>query len=115
MFEAFLLPELTELSNAFGGMGMHCCAAAEHQFMAFKKIPGFYAFNRVPAAGKGLGFGPAIRALGGPEGPVFVLGWIGENEVVECLSTAPAGSRFVFVYDAASVDEAKVWLERVRK
>ena len=82
--------------------------------MAFKKIPGFYAFNRVPAAGKGLGFGPAIRALGGPEGPVFVLGWIDENGVADCLRAAPAGSRFVFVHDVGSVDEAKEWLARAR-
>lgn len=49
MFEELCLPEFVDLAETFGGLGMHCCAGAEHQFESFRKIPGFYTFNRVAA------------------------------------------------------------------
>lgn len=47
MFDEFFLPELTDLSNHFGGFGMHCCANAGHQWKSFKKIPGLRLLNLV--------------------------------------------------------------------
>jgi len=39
MFLEFFLPELTELSNRYGMIGMHCCANAKHQWNNLLKIP----------------------------------------------------------------------------
>lgn len=47
MFEKYYLPELVELSEHFGGMGMHCCANAHHQWASIKKIPGLKMLNLV--------------------------------------------------------------------
>jgi len=45
MFEEFFLPELVELSNRYGDLGMHCCADARHQWENFKKIPNLRLLN----------------------------------------------------------------------
>ena len=111
MFEEFCLPELVNLATTFGGLGMHCCADAEHQFPSFKKIPNFYAFNRVQAR---HGYEPILEPLGGPGGPVFVLAWIDDETIERLLRKAPAGTRFVFNRGFEQVDEAKAWLEKMR-
>lgn len=95
MFQEFCLGELQELSAVFGGIGMHCCANAQHQFHLFRRIPNFYAFNRVPT-GVGWEKDNAHQVLGGSEGPVMVPGWVAAEDVPVLLRTAPAGTRFIF-------------------
>jgi len=114
LFREFCLPELQELSSTFGGLGMHCCADADHQFPLFREIPGFYAFNRVPAKQGKNGLDPVLEELGGPDGPVHVLSWITDNEVERLIRCAPKGTRFVFVKKGVDAAEASEWLERMR-
>lgn len=117
MFERFCLPELIRLSETFGGLGMHCCADAPHQFPLFKKIPNFYAFNRVPSIQHGGTWqkDAALGILGGENGPVFVPGWCSEETVAWLLANAPHGTRFAFHSNGfATVDEGKRWLEVCR-
>ena len=45
IFEDLFLPELAALSKRYGGIGMHCCADARHQWANFKKIPGLRLLN----------------------------------------------------------------------
>jgi hypothetical protein len=112
MFEEFQLPELIELSRHFGGLGMHCCATAEHQFESFKKVPGFYAFNRCPAD---RGFDPILEHFGGPDAPVHVLAWIAESDIARLIRNAPEGTRFIFANMGCSVEACKQWLARMRE
>lgn len=44
-FNEFFLPELTELSIRYGGLGIHCCADSMHQWSNFKKIPELKILN----------------------------------------------------------------------
>jgi hypothetical protein len=111
MFQEFCLPELVDLAQTFGGLGMHCCAAAEHQFESFKQIPNFYAFNRVAAQ---RGYAPLLDAFTGPAAPVHVLAWISEDEIAMLMRNAPAGTRFIFNLRGASDSETKAWLDRMR-
>lgn len=111
LFERFCMPELLELSEHFGGMGMHCCADAEHQFAAFTRIPGLYAFNRVASK---RGYGPILDHLAGPDGPVHVLAWLDEETIADLITRAPEGTRFVFSLMDADEDKASPWLERMR-
>lgn len=111
-FKEFCLPELIDLSESFGGLGMHCCANAEHQFESFKKIPNFYAFNRVAAQ---KGYEPIIQHFGGPDAPVHVLAWISEDDIERLVTNAPEGTRFIFELLDATIDDAKAWLEKMRK
>lgn len=48
MFEEFFLPSLLELSREFGGMMIHCCAKADHQYASFRKIPNLRAQPHLP-------------------------------------------------------------------
>lgn len=45
MFDELFLPELIELSERYGGLGMHCCADSAHQWPGFKRIPGLRMLN----------------------------------------------------------------------
>ena len=111
MFDQFCLPELIDLSKTFGGLGMHCCADAEHQFERFRKIPNFYAFNRVAAR---QGYAPLLNLLCGHDGPVHVLAWISEEDIETLIRNAPDGTRFIFVFSGSKDEDAKPWLERMR-
>ena len=109
MFEEFLLPEMLDLAETFGGLGMHCCADAEHQFESFKKIPGWYAFNRV--AGR-QGWRPVIEQFdGSDETPVMVLAWMEDDDMEMLIREAPDGMRFIFQKNTDDLDEAKQWIE----
>lgn len=111
LFEEFCLPEMIELSQTFGSFGMHCCADAEHQFESFKKIPNFYAFNRVPGR---RGWDPLLEHFDGPDSPVHALGWVDAAQVKRFVAQAHPATRFVFVHGAPDLDNAKQWLEQVR-
>ena len=115
MFEEFCLPELLDLSRQFGSLGMHCCANAQHQFAQFRRIPNFYAFNRVPT-GVGWAGDNAIEVLGGPEGPVMVPGWVSLDDMATLLRQAPAGTRFIFNSSSMeNMENAKAWIEGARR
>jgi hypothetical protein len=112
MFTEFCLPELVDLAQTFGSLGMHCCASAEHQFRTFRSIPNFYAFNRVAAR---QGYVPILGPLGGAQGPVHVLGWVSAEESEQLIHKATEGTRFIFNLLAAPLDEARIWLERMHQ
>lgn len=112
MFEQFCLSELVDLSETFGGLGMHCCAAAEHQFESFKKIPNFYAFNRVAAQ---QGYAPLLDHFSGKSAPVHVLAWVSEPEIQHLVRHAPVGTRFIFNLCGGSIENARPWLARMRE
>lgn len=114
MFETFCLPELIELSRSFGGIGMHCCANAQHQFDLFRRIPDFYAFNRIPT-GVGWENDNALKVLGGDKGPVMVPGWCSKEDVAMQLRLAPAGTRFIFnSVGMSDPGDGREWLDNVR-
>lgn len=113
-FEEFCLPELVRLSEHFGGMGMHCCARADHQFNSFKKIPGFYAYNHVPTES---GYETLLDNFAGPDDPVHVLGyWDMDDEMVEKLIREGGPyMRFIISRDGMDAEGAKVWLDNMRR
>lgn len=47
LFEEMFLPELNRLSDRYGGIGIHCCAHARHQWDSFRKIRGLRLLNFV--------------------------------------------------------------------
>ena len=110
-FEEFCLPELIDLSETFGDISMHCCANAEHQFPSFRKIPNFFAFNRVASK---RGYLPILEHFSGPGSPVHVLGWLGDDQTASLLRAAPAGTRFIFVrMGTESAGDSRAWLDKM--
>ena len=112
LFEEIMLPELIDIAQTFGGLGMHCCADAEHQFESFKKIPGFYGFNRVQAK---RGFTPILDHLAGLQGPTHTIAWISDEQIVELVDKAPKDTRFVFVLTSDDFEGAKAWHEKMQQ
>jgi hypothetical protein len=45
MFREFFRGELVALSDHFGGLGIHCCADARHQWSNFRELPGLKVMN----------------------------------------------------------------------
>ncbi|MCL1887776.1 MAG: hypothetical protein FWF96_02760 [Kiritimatiellaeota bacterium] len=45
MFDEYFLGELDWFSERYGGMGIHCCATAEHQWDNFAKVKGLRLMN----------------------------------------------------------------------
>jgi hypothetical protein len=45
MFTEFFRDELVSLSEHFGGLGIHCCADARHQWGNFRGLPGLKVMN----------------------------------------------------------------------
>ena len=45
MFKEFFEPHLTALAGHFGGLGIHCCAHARHQWENLRTLPGLVALN----------------------------------------------------------------------
>jgi hypothetical protein len=109
MFERFCLPSLTRLSERFGGISMHCCACADHQYAGFRRIPRLRALNRVYQQ---PGPGPAIRAFSGRT--VLIPAWCGVDEVERQLALATPQTRFLFNLGALPDDKAKASVERAR-
>jgi len=113
MFEEFCLPELNDLSEAFGGVAMHCCADAEHQFPGFNRVENFYAFNRVQSK---RGYLPLLDHFTGPDAPVHCLGTLPVETVEALVTGAPAGTRFVLQHMGDKDDAvAAEWLARCRE
>ena len=110
MFEEFCLPSLTELSNTFGGLFMHCCADADHQYGQFNKIPNLRGLNRVYQA---AGPKPAIEAFSGRT--VLMQAWYDEEAVNNMIDMALPDTRFLFNMAAESLEDAKRMYERLRK
>ncbi|MEI6149572.1 MAG: hypothetical protein WCS01_10780, partial [bacterium] len=85
-----------------------------HQFALFRRIPNFYAFNRVPT-GVGWEKDNALDELGGSGGPVMVPGWFSPDDIAAQLRKAPHGTRFIFNSAAMEdVESARKWLAAAR-
>jgi hypothetical protein len=110
MFNGLFLPELVELSERYGGIGMHCCANSRHQWENFKKIPGLRLLNlgQPPevirkAVDYFAGFVPQWHSYG-CEGPAWT--WPGQY---------PPQARLVYEIYVSSKEEALETSARMRE
>ncbi len=109
MFEQFCLPWLVKISEAWGGLSMHCCAAADHQYPLFRRIPNLRALNRVFTHGPEA----AIRTFSGHT--VLALAWHSEEMINHLLDIAGPETRFLFNMIGMPLDQARPFLDRFRK
>jgi hypothetical protein len=109
MFEAYCLPGLVRLSETFGGLFVHCCATADHQYASFRKIPNLRSMNRVFQA---PGPRPAIEAFSGHA--VLTMAWIPEDDINRMIDMALPNTRYLFNVSASSLDDARALLDRLR-
>lgn len=110
MFEEFCLPTLTELSDGFGGIYIHCCATADHQYPGFNRIPNLRGLNRVFQE---PGPAPAITAF--ENRTVLINAWFDEQAMHSILDMGLPKSRFLFDIPAMPLDDAKRAYGRLRE
>lgn len=108
-YEEFALWTLIDLSETFGGLFMHCCATADHQYPAFKKIPNLRGLNRVFGS---TGPEPALRTFG--DRTVHMVAWQTLDGIKRMLDFDVPSVRFAFCLGVESVDDAKAQLATVR-
>ncbi len=109
MFYEFCLPTLLELSNKYGGIFLHCCAHADHQYEGLQKLPNFRGFNReLGASDRRL----TVNTFAGKT--VLNVAWNTIEQVEELLRMAQPDSRFLFNMDSTDIDDAKRTYELIR-
>lgn len=114
-FEEFCLPYLQQLAMEFGGIGMHSCAAGQHQWPQFRRLPGLRYLNlsHPPtslAAAIEQFSGHAVLAPGGSNEHTDYLGF-----VRECLALARPDTRFLFAPSAADMAQARELTQAVKE
>jgi hypothetical protein len=96
MFQEFFRDELVVLSDHFGGLGIHCCADARHQWGNFRELPGLKVMNHnaPPTRDAGAYLLDAVRFYGGKVAQVPV-GWAPGGDPVTWPAQYPEGARVV--------------------
>jgi len=98
MFDEFFRDELNELSERYGGLGVHCCANARHQWGNFRALKGLRFINMGlwPTIGEVTEFFPGV---------VHWHNWRPDGPVSTWADKIPGGSRMVIeVYPADRAD-----------
>jgi hypothetical protein len=111
MFLKFFLPELIQFSERYGGLGMHCCAHARHQWEHFKKISGLRLLNIVNHTN--------MIHEAYPYFADFVCQWHSDPSLqlpdpLDCLKDVPVAAHIVLEKAAESKDHALRIAEQFR-
>jgi hypothetical protein len=100
-FRGFYMPELAMFSHRYGGIGLHCCADAVHQWDNFARVPGLRVLNLVQPETVLRAAYPRFA-----QSAVQFHSWSGDGPPWERPAVFPQGSRVVIEAGAATRDEA---------
>jgi len=107
MFDTFFREELVALSEHYGGLGIHCCADARHQWENLASLPGLRVLNLCkPPTRSGEEYTrPAYDFF---DGSIVQMhhGWTPAGPPASWPAQYPAGRRVVLQVDADNRDEA---------
>lgn len=112
MFREFFLPELVELSNHFGAIGIHCCATADHQWANFKSVPALKLLNLNPPVEKR---GEAYKFFAKNTAQWHYFAVDSTTNIPLALNSIPENARIVIDVNAASKDEAMSLSEKLKR
>jgi hypothetical protein len=102
MFDRFVLPELSAFAARYGGLGVHCCANARHQWDGFARVPGLLLLNICQGEPVLRHAYPRFARLV----PQWHYGWDPGADPVSWAIALPPNARVVIDVTAASRDEA---------
>ncbi len=111
MFCEMFLPHLAELSNRYGGMGVHCCANARHQWPHLLKIPNLRMLNLVQEPE----VIDAAHKFFAPHCGQMHDCWQGDVGPEKMLARFPEGTRCVIRVPADSKEQAIDYAARMRQ
>jgi hypothetical protein len=106
MFDTFFGPELAALSARYGGLGMHCCADARHQWERFRALPGLRLLNLVKPPTRGEAYIRDAYAYFAGTCAQMHMGWTPPGSASGWLQHLPTESRVVLELHAGSESEA---------
>jgi len=97
MFRTYFRDELIAFSEHFGGIGIHCCADARHQWGNFRDLPGLKLINHnVPPTRKAGEYIPDSLRFYGAKVAQMPVGWTPDGTPDSWPSQFPEGTRVVF-------------------
>jgi hypothetical protein len=109
LFERCVAPELAAFANRYGGIGVHCCAHARHQWDGFARVPGLLLLNlNQPAPVLREAYRRFERIV-----PQWHYGWDPGAEPVEWEAALPPRARVVIDVAAGRRDEALTLSEKL--
>lgn len=106
MFDEFFLGELETLSNRYGGMGIHCCADAPHQWENWKKVPGLKMLNLHKPTKRTNDYCRDAYKYFADTCLQCHIGWMPEGPVETWLDQYPDNARFQIAIDVDTKAEA---------
>lgn len=111
MFDRFFADELNELSARYGGIGVHCCAFARHQWGKFRDLKGLRLMNlsKWSTIEEVTSFFPSV---------VHWHNWVPEGPIERWGEQIPPKAKLVFevpVPDRAKAVEAAAKLTALRE
>lgn len=99
--EEFFLPHLAELSDRYGGIGIHCCANARHQWEGIRRTRGLKLLNLVqPPAVLREAYSYFASAA------AQVHSWCGDGDPLSWIDQWPGEARVVLQVPADSPSHA---------
>jgi hypothetical protein len=108
VFNKLFLPELTALSSHYGGIGIHCCAHAKHQWDGFRAIPDLRLINLVQPEDV------LQQAYSFFKSTPQMHSWCGDEDPWKWVEKFPPGSRVVLQAAAKTRDEALKLSEKLQ-
>ena len=114
LFRTFFRDELSALSKHFGGIGIHCCADARHQWGNFRDLPGLKLINHnLPPTRKAPEYIPDALRFYGAKVAQMPIGWTPDGPPETWPAQFPEGTRVVFEVQAEDADRAAAIAERL--
>jgi hypothetical protein len=115
MFRRFFRDELVHLSDQFGGLGIHCCADARHQWPNFRALPGLKLINHnAPPTRDAREYLLDSMRFYGETVPQMPIGWTPDGPPEKWPDQFPNGARIVFEVPAEDCEEAAAIADRLR-
>lgn len=106
MFEMFFKDELVNLSEQYGGLGVHCCADAGHQWHNLKRIPGLKVLNLcIPPNRSPKYISDAYQFFA--DGPAQMhCGWIPDGDIEELPFLYAENAKIILQVNTKTSEEA---------
>lgn len=105
MFDQYVLDELAWLSDRYGGIGIHCCADARHQWPGLARVPGLKLLNlNCPPTRKPEEYINEAYRFFADVAAQMHIGWNPPISIAEQTALAP---RLILEFSVETGDEAK--------
>jgi hypothetical protein len=116
MFHEFFRDELIALSNHFGGLGIHCCADARHQWGNFRALPGLKVINHTvpPTRNPREYLRDSLNSYGSAIAQM-PIGWTPDGEPASWPAQFPKGTRVIYEVPADNAAQASVIADQLQK